>query len=393
MMNSLWAGMVLFSIVTAFFSNNTSALTEGILDGASESVELILSLTGALAFWSGMAKIAEESGFTKPVRKLLSPFLGAVFPDLDKNSEAFCAISMNVTANLLGLGNAATPLGLRAMGELQKENPGDSNTASREMIRFVVLNTASVQLIPTMAATMRARAGSSAPFDILVPVWISSLLSVLAGLGISALFTKKKKAKNAIKKSRQSLYMFALPGFVSLLAISSDEIFRLMGNAALPLAVGGILLWAVCKRTKVFDCFLIGAKEGLHTAMELLPSLCALVCAVSMLTASGALSLLVRFLTPVGSFLGIPSELLPLCLLRPLSGSGGLSVYQNILKTYGADSLLGRQAAVISGASETTFYAITIYYGSIGVENTGCTLFAALAADLVCYLAAVRTVH
>ena len=393
MMNALWAGMVLFSVVTAFFTKSTAALTEGILDGAAESVELILSLTGALAFWSAMAKIAEESGFTQLVRRLLAPLLGLVFPELDRTGEAFSAISMNVTANLLGLGNAATPLGLRAMGELQRLNEGDKQTASREMIRFVVLNTASVQLIPTMAATMRARAGSSSPFDILLPVWISSILSLLAGLGICMLFTRRKRAQKQTKKARQALYSLTLPGLFAMISISSDEVFRMLGNAALPLAVGGILLWAVWKKTKVFDCFLLGAKEGLQTAMELLPSLCALVCAVAMLTSSGALALLTRLLSPVGNLLGISSELLPLCLLRPLSGSGGLSIYQNILKTHGPDSLLGRQAAVISGASETTFYAITVYYGSIGIKNTGCTLFAALVSDLVCYLAAVRTVH
>lgn len=396
MMNTLWAVMVIFSVVTAFFSGSTAALTNGIFSGASDSVQLILTLIGALTLWSGLAEIADKSGLSGGVNRLLSPLLSAVFPSLDRDSPAFRAICMNVTANLLGLGNAATPLGLRAMEELQKENPGDPETATGDMIRFVVMNTASIQLIPTTAAALRAEAGSETPFDILLPVWVVSLLSLGAGLGVAVLLSGKKRKlrKQKAKKTKAgALYGLALPALLLALPAGFANVPDTIGNAALPVVVGGILLWGLVKKTPVFDCFLSGAKNGLSTAAGLLPSLCALVTAVSMLQTSGAMALLVRLLTPVGNLLGIPPELLPLCLLRPLSGSGGVSVYQNILSTYGADSLLARQAAVISGASETTFYAMTVYYGSIGVKNTGCTLPAALLSDWVCYIAACRMVR
>lgn len=388
MLNFIWSILIILSIIVSLFSSKAGNLSTGILNGAAEGVKLVISLAGSLMFWSGIAEISEKSGFSKIIQKILTPLLSFIFPELEKDSAAFSAIAMNVSANLLCLGNAATPLGLKAMGELKKISSAPNGTASYTMIKFVLMNTASLQLIPTTAAAIRAEAGSTSPFDITVKVWITSALALTAGLLSVWLFSGKK----ARKKQEVKLNSFALPIAVIALKSLPKTILENAADFAIPLFLLAVIIYALAKKVKVFDEFKKGAENGITTAKNLLPVLVGLVTAVTAAQTSGLIDVLVKISAPFSKITGIPKEIIPLCIIRPFSGSGAVSVYKNILSQYGADSTIGRISAIISGSSETTFYAMSVYFGSVDIKKTGTTALGAIIADITCFITASKII-
>ena len=346
MMGYIWGGMIVAAVLFGAVTGQTEAVAQASLDGAKAAVEMAFGLLGMMCFWSGLLEVAKRAGLTEKLARCLRPLTRLLFPHLSSDSPAMTAMVMNMTANFLGLSNAATPLGLAAMIELQKVAP-QKGRASDEMCTFVVINTASISLIPTTVIALRSAAGSSDPFAIIVPVWICSVAA--KGGGCSML--------------------------------------RTLSAGIMPVIFCVIIGYAAYCKIDIFDAFLAGAAAGLKTLFGILPALVGLVAAITMFRASGALDFLTALLTPVTRVLGIPAEIMPLALLRPVSGSGALAVVNNLLTANGPDSIVGRIASVVMGSTETTFYTLAVYYGSVGIRDSRYTVPAALLADVTGLLA------
>ena len=328
----IWTGMAVVSVVCGAVYGRMEAVSAAALEGAGQAVRLCLSMAGMLCLWTGLMEVMDRCGLSRRLGRLFRPVLRRLLPQASRDPETLAAVTANVSANLLGLGNAATPMGIRAACRMAR---GTEGVASDELCRLVVLNTASIQLLPTTVASIRAVCGSAAPLDILPAVWVSSLLSVAAGLAAAA-----------------------------------------MG-----------------RRTDVYGALTDGAAEGLRVLGRILPALVVLLSAVQMFRASGAMELLTGLLSPVLEGLGIPPETAVLLLVRPVSGSGALAVGSQLMEQYGPDSYIGRVTAVMLGCSETTFYTVAVYYGAAGIRRTRHTVPAALAADAAAFIAAAWAVR
>lgn len=328
----IWTGMAVVSVVCGAVYGRMEAVSAAALEGAGQAVRLCLSMAGMLCLWTGLMEVMDRCGLSRRLGRLFRPVLRRLLPQASRDPETLAAVTANVSANLLGLGNAATPMGIRAACRMAR---GTEGVASDELCRLVVLNTASIQLLPTTVASIRAVCGSAAPLDILPAVWISSLLSVTAGVAAAA-----------------------------------------MG-----------------RRTDVYGALTDGAAEGLRVLGRILPALVVLLSAVQMFRASGAMELLTGLLSPVLEGLGIPPETAVLLLVRPVSGSGALAVGSQLMEQYGPDSYIGRVTAVMLGCSETTFYTVAVYYGAAGIRRTRHTVPAALAADAAAFIAAAWAVR
>ena len=415
MLNGILTALLIFSVVTAAFTGRMEALSAAALSGCGEAVSLAIALTGMLCLWSGLMEIARRCRLTEALARLLHPLTRWLFPTVPQGSPAMQAICMNLSANLLGLGNAATPLGLAAMRELQKLNP-HKTTASNAMVTFVAMNTASLQLIPTTCAALRQQAGSAAPMEILPAVWLTGLSS----LAVVLLLDRLLRGKSRRPEKRQARAGGGRPqgkpplpgGFGGLRppapaqpersagALHPIREFHQKGGHSMsfsawfiPLLITGLFSWGLCSGVDVFDCFLQGAKEGLKTAASITPALVCLLTVVTMFCHSGALDVLTGFLRPVTQLIGFPAEVLPLALLRPVSGSGGTALLHQLLGEYGPDSFIGRVGSVLAAASETTFYAIAVYYGAVGIRRTRHTMAAALTGDLTAALVSALAVR
>ena len=346
-MSYIWSGLVILSFLWGLFHGNLSAVAAAALDGAQSALELSLSMAGILCLWSGVMEILNVCGLSRRIAALFRPLLRRLLPNASRDEETLAAVSANVSANLLGLGNAATPLGIQAARRMARNCGG---TASDELCLLVVLNTASIQLLPTTVASVRAAFGSAAPFDILPAVWISSLPP------------ERRPCMNP-----------------------SDLI--------IPLLLAGAAACGTGRRVNVYTALTRGAEDGLTVLLHVIPALVGLLTAVSMFRASGAMDALARLCAPVLNLLGIPAETVPLMLVRPVSGSGALAVASDLMAAHGPDSYIGRVAAVMLGSTETTFYTIAVYFGSAGIVRTRHTVPAALAADLTGFLTAALTVR
>ena len=359
-MSVTWTLMVTASLVCGAACGTLGDVTAAAMEGASAAVELTLSMAGALCLWSGVMTVMERGGVTEGLARLFRPLLRRILPRASQDADTLAAVSANVSANLLGLGNAATPLGIRAA---QRMAAGCGGVASDELCRLVVLNTASIQLLPTTVAAVRSAHGCTAR-------WISS----------------RRCGCHRCCRWRQGCWP---PGFCSGSGGRSMDIASLL----IPLLLTAAALWALRKRIDVYDALTSGAAEGLLVLARIAPSLIALLTAVYMLRASGALTLLTRLLTPVLERLGIPPETAALLLVRPVSGSGALAVGSELMAAHGPDSYIGRCAAVMLGCTETTFYTIAVYFGAAGIRRTRYTVPAALTADLVGFMAAAWSVR
>jgi spore maturation protein SpmA len=371
---------------------------QGVFDMAKTAFEIAIGLTGILAFWLGIMKIGERAGAVQMLAKLVSPLLKRLFPSVPANHPAMGSMLMNISANMLGLDNAATPLGLKAMKELQEINP-QKDTASDAQILFLVLNASGLTLIPVSIMTYRAKLGAANPADIFLPILFATFFSTVAGILATAFF-QKIEIKNAVFISwfiGLSAAVFGSLWYFSML--SAEE----MGIASAFL--GGIILFAIVmfflilaaiKKVMPFDAFVEGAKDGFSTAVMVIPYLIAILVGVAAFRASGAMGFIMDGIIAAFNFFGIPADVvpsLPTAIMKPLSGSGARGMMVDAMQQYGADSFAGRLSCMFQGTTDTTFYIIAVYFGSVAIRKTRHAVFCGLAADVAGVIAAITIAY
>ncbi len=400
-LNYIWIFFFLIAFVVALikliFFGDTGVFPEivkSIFDTAETGFEISLGLTGVLAFWLGMMKIGEKSGVIQGVSKLINPFFAKLFPELDKDHPAYGSILMNLTANMLGLDNAATPAGLEAMKHLQKSNK-KKDTASNAQIMFLVLNTSGLTIIPVSVIVYRAQMGAANPSDIFLPILLATYFSTLAGLIAVAVYQKINLFHPTVLAyiGTMSLLIF---GFIYYLQqLPKEEIAQISTSLSNILLFGIIALfifWGAIKRINVYEAFVEGGKEGFKIAVKIIPYLIAILVAIAAFRASGAFDYLLSGISWCFAYGGFDTEFvkaLPTALMKPLSGSGARGMLIDTMKQYGADSFPARVASTVQGATDTTFYIIAVYFGSVGIKHTRYAVTAGLIADFVGIIAAI----
>ncbi len=387
------------------------ALSRAMLDSAAAAVQLAFGLIGAMTLFLGLVKVAENGGLLRWVARVLQPLLQRLFPEIPAGHPAMGAMVLNLSANILGLGNAATPFGIRAMQELNRLNP-NPGTATDAMVLFLAINTSSLTLLPTGVIALRAAAGSADPAAILPTTLLATACSTTAAIGAAKLFARSRRKKPRGKAPAPSAPEGAgagepeapplpppLPlrvGVVSLFAlVAVIALLLLAGRSAspwiLPSLMVGFLLYGWIQGVKVYEAFIEGARGGFEVAVRILPYLVAILVAVDMLRAGGALEVLVNLIGRWTGTIGLPADALPVALTRPLSGSGSFAILASILKdpAIGPDSYTGLLVSTIQGSTETTFYVLAVYFGAVQVHRLRYALAPALLADLTGILASV----
>lgn len=402
-MNHVFFGLVTLAVAFAVINGTPAEVGQGALDAAKASVNLAIGLVGYIALFLGLMKVVEEAGGLAFMARLIRPVLIRLFPDVPPDHPAMGAMVMNIAANALGLGNAATPFGLKAMKELNELNT-EKGTATNAMVLFLAINTSGLALLPTGIIGLRALNGSADAAAIfpttLIATGISTVVGISVAIGLSRLpVFAKTSPRPAQVIDRPPLNWMELAPFVgAMLALVALVVaVYVNGEAAsvwiMPWLIFGMLLVGVVRGVKVYEVFVAGAKEGFNLAVMIIPYLVAILSAVGMLRASGGLQRLVDWVNPFTSALGIPGEVLPLALLRPLSGSGAFGITAELIETHGPDSLVGNIASTMNGSTETTFYVLAVYFGSIGVNKIRHAVPAGLAADSAGVLASCWAVH
>jgi spore maturation protein SpmA len=406
MLNWIWAGFFFVAFLAGLFRwlvlgepGVWAAMVTSSFDMAKTGFEISLGLTGVMCLWLGIMRLGEKGGAVELLARAFDPLLRRLFPGVPKGHPASASIVMNVSANMLGLDNAATPLGLKAMKELQELNPRP-DTASNDQILFLVLNASAVTVIPTAIMTYRAQLGAADPTDVFLPLLIATFCSTMTGLLVTARVQKLRLAEPVTLA-----YLGGTTLVVALLVLyfrgldkeTLERQTSLLANLVIFSLIVGFLALAARRRVPFYETFVDGAKEGFTVAIGIIPYLVAMLVAVGVLRASGALDQALDAVRWTVGRLGLDGrwvDALPVALVRPLSGSGSRGVVIEIMKTLGPDSFAGRLACVIQGSTETTFYVLAVYFGSVGVKRTRHALGCALAADaagvigaiLVCYL-------
>ena len=374
---------------TIFFGDTEifTALVNSTFDSSKSAFEIAIGLTGLLAFWLGIMKIGEKSGMINSLSKFLSPVLCKLFPDIPKGHPALGSIFMNLSANMLGLDNAATPLGLKAMDQLQELNP-KKDTATNPMIMFLVINTSGLILIPISIMMYRAQMGAAQPTDIFIPTLITTTISTMVGITVVSI----SQHINLFNKAILSL-VGGIAVFFSLLMwlfiTVSRETMGTYSTLVANIILFGIIIifisWGMWKKTNVYDAFIEGAKDGFNTAVRIIPYLVAFLVGIGVFRASGAMNILVDGIGYLVGLTGVDTTFvgaLPTALMKSLSGSGANGLMIDTMQQYGADSLVGRMSCVVRGASDTTFYILAVYFGSVGITKTRNAVTCGLLADL-----------
>jgi len=400
-LNLVFLGLVLVSVAVAGFNELSgggapmAALTAAMIEAAERSVTLAIVLIGILALFLGLMKVAEDAGLLAVIAKLIRPLMTRAFKDVPADHPAMGAMVLNLSASALGLGNAATPFGIRAMQELDKLN-SQKGTATDAMALFLALNTSCITLIPTSVIALRATAGSHAPAGILGPALFASGFSMVVALiavwMLRPLFPVRADASSALPPATSAERTEGYPLWVTIAALIALIAFVVLAVAyggaispwIIPLLMAGMLAYGWARRVPVYEAFAEGAREGFTVAVRIIPYLVAILVAIAMLRASGALDVFVRWVTPLTAPLGLPAEAVPMAVLRPLTGSGAYAVLADLLNnpSIGPDSYIGYLASTIQGSTETTFYTIAVYFGAVGVKRVRHTLAAALIADV-----------
>ena len=400
-LNYLWIFFFVIAFVIALFKliflgnvDTFSEMVSATFEMSKTGFEISLGLTGVLAFWSGIMKIGEQGGIVKIISKLIGPFFDKLFPDLGKNHPAYGPMMLNFAANMMGLDNAATPMGLQAMKEMQESNP-NKEVASNPQIMFLVLNASGLCLIPISIMVYRAQLGAKAPSDIFIPILFATFFANMTGL-ISVSIVQKIKLWDKVILSYllgTTALVAALIYFISLLPQEQISIVsKVATNLILFSLIMFFLLLGVRSKINVYETFIDGAKEGFATAVRIIPYLVAILVAIGVFRASGAMDFLVAGVKWVFDSLGINSEFvaaLPTGLMKPLSGSGSRGMMIDAMKTYGADSFIGKLSCTVQGVSDTTFFILAVYFGSVGIKKTRHALACALLADFVGLVAAI----
>lgn len=366
-------------------------------DQAAFAFEVSLGLTGVLTLWMGIMKVGERGGVIEFFGRLISPFFSRLFPGIPKGHPAMGAIFMNISANMLGLDNAATPMGLRAMQEMQTLNP-NKDTATDAMIMFLVLNSSGLCLVPISIMMYRAQGGAANPTDVFVPILIATAIATLVGLG--ALCLRQRIRMDRVIWS----WLGGIAAFVALVtwffsSLSADKVqvySTFFANVILFAVIIAFLGAGVRRRLRVYDVFIEGARDGFKTAVMIIPYLVAILVAIGMFRASGALDVLTGWVESCVAWLGFDTQwvgALPTMLMKPLSGSGSCAMMLDVMKANGADAFVSKLAAAVRGSTDTTFYILAVYFGSVGVTKTRYAAGYALLADLTGAVAAVAVAY
>lgn len=431
MLNPIWLTLVILAVLLGGATGHLKEVTDAAFEACKTAVMVIaLPLSGVMALWLGIMRLADKSGMMHVIAKTLRPLLTRLFPDVPADHPAMGSMVMNMAANMLGLANAATPLGLRAMQDLEKLNqrPG---TATNAMCTFLAINTGSIQLIPASAVAILAAAGSTQPTAIIGTALIASICTTTVGLlsvktleklpfyrlppleenqaAVEACASQNtttpiepESAPSSPPLAWRARLLLALFGafFVFLLWRTAHAGYdgdrgwfasgvQAISVLAIPFLLSFFPLYAALKRIPVYEEFVEGAKEGFQVALRIIPFLVAILVAIGMFRGAGGIDLLARALDPIFQRVGFPSELLPMVFMRPLSGSGSMGIFAELVKTHGADSLIARMAGTILGGTETTFYVIAVYFGSVAIRRTRHAVPAGLLADLAGVIASV----
>lgn len=404
-LNYIWIAFFLIAFVVAMgrlvFGGDTTVFTEIINSSfsmAKTAFEISLGLTGILSLWLGIMKIGERGGVIQAFARWAAPVFSKLFPEIPKDHPVTGSIFMNLSANLLGLDNAATPMGLKAMQQLQELNP-DKEQASNSMVMFLCINASGLTLIPISIMMYRAQLGAANPSDVFLPIMLTTFTSTLVAI-LAVCF------RQGIRIWQRNLLLFfgsmglLIGGLILLFQSMEQEQVSLystvFANTLLFTIMCGFIWSGVRKRINVYDAFIEGAKEGFQTAITIIPYLVAILVAIGVFRASGAMDFLIDGVRYSLSAIGLNTdfvEALPTMLMKPLSGSGSRGMMLDAMNTYGADSFIGRLAAIVQGSCDTTFYVVALYYGSVGVRNTRYTVQCALLADFVGALAAIAMAY
>lgn len=405
MLNIIWMAFFLIAFVVALIKLLVlgdqlifTQLMQAMFELAKTAFEIALGLTGVLALWLGIMKIGERSGFIQLLTYALTPLFQRLMPDVPKNHPAIGAMVMNISANALGLDNAATPLGIKAMKELQTLNPF-KDTASNAQILFLVINTSAVTLFPVTIFTYRAQMGAANPTDVFIPILIATYISTLVGL-LSVAWVQKINLLDRVVLAYLGGFtaiVFALLLYFSNLS-QQDMVNQssLISNVILFSLVIVFITAAWIKKVNAYDAFIDGAKEGFETAITIIPYLVAMLVAIGVFRASGAMDMLAEGLRHLVLSLGLDDrfiEALPTALMKPFSGSGARAMMVDTMQTYGADSFAGRLSSIVQGSTETTFYVLAVYFGSVGIKHIRHAIGCGLAADFAGILAAIAVAY
>lgn len=370
------------------------AIIKSTFEMSKTGFEISLGLTGVLTLWMGIMKIGERGGAVGVMSRLISPFFRRLFPELPKDSPAHGSIMMNLAANMLGLDNAATPMGLKAMQQMQEVNPR-KQVASNAQIMFLVLNTSGLTIVPVSIMVYRAQMGAANPTDIFIPILIATYFSTLVGLIAVAAWQRINLMDKVILSYLVgvSLVIGAVIWYFSSL---DKEALTVASNLASNLILFGIIIsfigMAAWRKINVYDAFIDGAKDGFATAVKIIPYLIAILVAIGVFRASGAMDLLMNGIVSLVESMGFNADwvnALPVALMKPLSGSGARGMMIDTMNTFGADSFAGRLASTFQGATDTTFYIIAVYFGAVGIKNTRYAIPCGLIADFAGIIAAV----
>ena len=400
-LNYIWITFFVLSFVIALgrliFLGDTNVFPEmmnATTVSAKNAFELSLGLTGVLSLWMGIMKIGEKGGLVAALARLLSPVLTRIFPDVPKGHPAMGTMFMNFSANMLGLDNAATPMGLKAMQQLQELNT-EKERASNPMIMFLVLNTSGLTLIPVSVLTFRTEMGAANPTDVFLPILIATTVSTLVGLLVTSIYQRINLLNRTMVLFLLGVCLFIAGGTWGMMQLSQIQVEMFSTSLAGIVLFSIIILFIVAgvkAKVNVYEAFIEGAKDGFGTAVRIIPYLIAILVAIGVFRASGGMDVIMDGVARVAGIFGAGTDFvgaLPTAIMKPLSGSGARGMMVDAMATYGADSFAGRLACLFQGATDTTFYILAVYFGSVGIKKTRHALTCGLIADLAGIIAAI----
>ena len=400
-LNIIWISFILlaivFGVVQFFAFGNTgifSDIVNSTFSSAKSGFEISLGLTGVLSLWMGIMKIGEKAGVIESFSRVVAPFFSRIFPEVPRNHPAMGSMFMNISANMLGLDNAATPMGLKAMSQLQELNP-DKTRATNAMIMFLVLNTSGLTLVPISIMVYRAQLGAANPSDVFMPILLATYFSTLVGL-LSVAVSQKIRLWDRVVLGTLGVITLVVAGLLFAATRLPQEQISLWSGVISSLLLLSLIAWFVIKgmikKINVYEAFIEGAKGGFEVAVGIIPYLIAMLVAIGMFRASGGMDLLVRGLGALFALIGLNTDFvgaLPTALMKPLSGSGARALMVDAMTQYGADSFVGRLACILQGSTDTTFYVLAVYFGSVGIKDTRNAVVCGLLADLAGIIAAI----
>ena len=400
-LNYIWISFFLVAFVVALVKlvltgdmDVFPAMMDATFAQSKAAFEISLGLTGVLSLWLGVMKIGERGGLVNALARWLSPVFTRLFPQIPKGHPVTGSIFMNLSANMLGLDNAATPMGLKAMEQLQELNT-KKDTASNSMIMFLVLNTSGLTLIPVSILVYRAQMGAAQPTDVFIPILLATFFSTLAGIVVTSLYQRINLFNRTLMLALGGMCVLvaaAMWGFSRLDSVLMNQVSVSVANILLMTIIVGFILAGMRHRVNVYDAFIDGAKDGFQTAVRIIPYLVAILVGIGVFRASGAMDYLVDAIRWLVEAMGLNSDFvasLPTALMKPLSGSGARGMMVDAMTTYGADSFVGRLSCIFQGSTDTTFYILAVYFGSVGIRYTRHAVTCGLLADLAGIIAAI----